>query len=72
MFVAGLAIVRAHNRWRADWTVLVTLSGWLALTFGAARMFAASAYQQRATTIGLGGQLKSGHRSTRQNRPPQT
>ena len=52
MFVAGLAIVRAHNRWRADWTVLVTLSGWLALTLGAARMFAASAYQQRATTIG--------------------
>ena len=52
MFVAGLAIVRAHNRWRADWTVLVTLSGWLALTLGAVRMFAASAYQQRATTIG--------------------
>jgi hypothetical protein len=34
MFVAGLAIVRAHNRWRADWTVLVTLSGWLALALG--------------------------------------
>ena len=30
MFVAGLAIVRAHNRWGADWTVLVTLSGWFA------------------------------------------
>lgn len=28
MFVAGLAIVRAHNRWAPDWTVLVTLSGW--------------------------------------------
>ena len=27
LFVAGLAIVRTHNRWRADWTVLVTLSG---------------------------------------------
>ena len=27
MFVAGLAIVRGHNRWRGDWTVLVTLSG---------------------------------------------
>jgi hypothetical protein len=25
MFVAGLAIVRAHNHWRRDWTVLVTL-----------------------------------------------
>jgi FtsH-binding integral membrane protein len=52
MFVAGLAIVRAHNRWRADWTVLVTLSGWLALALGTLRMFAASAYQQRAATIG--------------------
>ena len=28
MFVAGLAIVRAHNRWVWDWTVLVTLTGW--------------------------------------------
>ena len=27
MFVAGLAIVRAHNRWRASWTVLVTIAG---------------------------------------------
>jgi hypothetical protein len=52
MFVAGLAIVRAHNRWCADWTVLVTLSGWLALALGSVRMFAASAYQQKAATIG--------------------
>ena len=28
MFAAGLAIVRAHNHWARDWTVLVTLSGW--------------------------------------------
>ena len=33
----------------------MTLSGWLALTLGAVRMFAASAYQQRATTIGSPG-----------------
>ena len=25
LFVAGLAIVRAHNRWALDWTLLVTL-----------------------------------------------
>jgi hypothetical protein len=31
MFVAGLAIVRAHNQWVLDWTVLVTLSGWFFL-----------------------------------------
>lgn len=52
MFVAGLAIVRAHNQWRPDWTVLVTLSGWFALTLGAVRMFAASAYPERAATVG--------------------
>jgi general stress protein CsbA len=46
LFVAGLAVVYAHNRWRRDWTVLVTLSGWFALVLGLIRMFAASAYQQ--------------------------
>jgi hypothetical protein len=31
MFVAGLAIVRAHNHWAKDWTVLITLTGWFFL-----------------------------------------
>ena len=48
MFVAGLAVVRAHNRWARDWTVLVTLSGWFALVIGLFRMFAAGLYQRRA------------------------
>lgn len=48
MFVAGLAIVRAHNRWARDWTVLVTLSGWFFLALGLLRMFAASRYQRVA------------------------
>jgi hypothetical protein len=51
MFVAGLAIVRVHNRWRLDWTVLVTWSGWVAFLLGMVRMFAASGYQQSAATI---------------------
>ncbi|KYF57790.1 hypothetical protein BE08_18635 [Sorangium cellulosum] len=46
MFVAGLAIVRAHNRWARDWTVLVTLSGWALLALGLLRMFTASRYQR--------------------------
>ena len=45
MFVGGLAIVRAHNHWARDWTVLVTVSGWFGLTLGLFRMFAASLYQ---------------------------
>jgi hypothetical protein len=50
MFVAGLAIVRAHNRWARDWTVLVTLSGWFFLILGLFRMFAAGLYQRGSTT----------------------
>jgi len=48
MFVGGLAIVRAHNRWTRDWTLLVTLSGWFFLLLGLFRMFAAGAYQSRS------------------------
>ena len=46
MFVAGLAIVRAHSVWARNWTVLVTLSGWFFLILGLIRMFAASQYRQ--------------------------
>ena len=46
MFVGGLAIVRAHNRWQRDWTLLVTLTGWFFLALGLFRMFAAGAYQR--------------------------
>jgi hypothetical protein len=38
LFVAGLAIVRAHNIWRAGWEVLVTVCGWLALIGGLSRL----------------------------------
>jgi hypothetical protein len=44
MFIAGLAIVRVHNHWARDWTVLVTLSGWSSLGLGLFRMFAAGLY----------------------------
>jgi hypothetical protein len=46
MFVGGLAVVRAHNDWRRDWTVLVTLSGWVGVALGSVRMFAAERYQR--------------------------
>jgi hypothetical protein len=46
LFVAGLAIVRSHNRWVRNWTVLVTLSGWFCLLLGLVRMFAAGSYQR--------------------------
>jgi len=46
MFVGGLAIVRAHNHWARNWTVLVTLTGWFFLALGLFRMFAAGQYQR--------------------------
>ena len=46
MFVAGLSIVRAHNVWARNWTVLVTLCGWFLLVLGTVRMFAAARYRQ--------------------------
>ncbi len=48
LFVSGLAVVRAHNRWARDWTALVTVSGWCMLALGLIRMFAASGYQRGA------------------------
>ena len=35
---AGLAIVLTHNVWRADWTVIITILGWLLLIGGAFRI----------------------------------
>lgn len=48
MFVAGLSVVRIHNLWARNWTVLVTLTGWFFLLLGLLRMFAASQYRQAA------------------------
>ena len=45
LFVAGLAVVRVHNRWRRGWPILVTLVGWGSLLGGLARMFAPEARQ---------------------------
>jgi hypothetical protein len=40
VLAAGLAIVNAHNRWAADWTVLITLFGWALVIGGAFRVVA--------------------------------
>jgi uncharacterized membrane protein HdeD (DUF308 family) len=48
MFIAGLAIVRLHNRREPNWAVLVTVLGWIALLGGLARMlFSASSPRWR-------------------------
>ena len=45
LLIAGLSIVRAHNRWAIGWPVLVTLVGWVAILLGLFRMFAPEAQQ---------------------------
>ena len=45
LFVAGLAIVRAHNVWAWRWPVIITLTGWVAMIGGLWRMAAPDAPQ---------------------------
>jgi hypothetical protein len=45
--IAGLAIVRAHNVWAAEWTLIVTILGWLCVIGGAIRII----WPQRVTTL---------------------
>jgi len=58
-FVAGLSIVRAHNRWVRRWPVVVTLVGWFVLLFGLFRMFAPELAQRGAAdaSTALAGQI---------------
>ncbi len=45
LFVVGLALVRAHNRWVWTWPILITLTGWVLLFGGLYRMIAPAAPQ---------------------------
>jgi uncharacterized membrane protein len=47
-FIPGLALVLAHNVWTADWRVLITLFGWLAVIGGVIRIL----FPQEVTRIG--------------------
>ncbi len=49
VFLAGLLIVRSHNRWTRGWPVAVTLTGWVATAWGLFRMFAPEAKQGGAS-----------------------
>ena len=46
LFVAGLAIVRAHNYWTRGWPVLITLVGWMIMFGGLGRMAAPRSAQE--------------------------
>ena len=50
--IAGLSIVRGHNRWTRGWPVVVTIVGWFAILLGLLRMFAPAAYSRGAQANG--------------------
>lgn len=54
LFVAGLAIVRAHNLWTWRWPVIMTLTGWVALFGGLWRMAAPNAPQAAENVLTYG------------------
>jgi hypothetical protein len=45
LFVVGLALIRAHNRWAWRWSTLITVIGWVLLAGGLYRMIAPEAPQ---------------------------
>jgi len=53
LFVAGLAIVRAHNVWSRRWPVLITLVGWVAVVGGLSRMVAPVSAQQAGQSMAI-------------------
>jgi len=48
---AGLSIVLFHNKWECNWTVIVTLFGWLAIIGGIVRMVAPQLVEQYGLQI---------------------
>lgn len=51
LFVAGLAIVRFHNRWVLDWAICITLVGWFVMAGGLLRMTFPEAPQVTDRTV---------------------
>ena len=52
LFVAGLAIVSAHNIWAGGWPVLVTVLGWLAILGGLLRLLLPTWFGAVGTGLG--------------------
>jgi hypothetical protein len=50
LFITGLYVVRIHNLWRTDWTILVTLTAWIGMAVGLFRIFFPEAEQAGNST----------------------
>ncbi|MDZ4726121.1 MAG: hypothetical protein SH817_08185 [Leptospira sp.] len=45
LFIAGLSIIRMHNVWALNWSVLITLIGWGSLILGITRIYFPQSYK---------------------------
>lgn len=50
-FIAGLSIIRSHNKWMPGWPVMITLIGWFAILGGLGRMFFPEPVQQGSQNV---------------------
>jgi len=48
---AGLVLVNLHNRWQWDWTVIITIFGWLAILGGIVRIVAPQVIEEIGTSL---------------------
>ena len=46
LMLGGVALVLAHNVWRLDWPLLITLLGWLGVIGGAGRIIVPQGLQE--------------------------
>ena len=51
LLISGLVIVRFHNYWSLNWTLVITILGWLIFLAGVFRSFAPSAKQAQENTL---------------------
>ncbi|MCC8947500.1 hypothetical protein H8A97_20900 [Bradyrhizobium sp. Arg62] len=56
--LAGLAIVNLHNRWQADWRLIITVLGWLMTLGGISRIVLPQ------VAIAIGSTIYSGRAAT--------
>ncbi|MEO0564500.1 MAG: hypothetical protein AAF125_20515 [Chloroflexota bacterium] len=50
-FAVGVAILRFHNLWRRNWTITITLFGWILVLAGLFRLFFPTAQQADASPV---------------------
>lgn len=51
--LGGFAIIRTHNHWSFNWSVLITIIGWFAILGGLSRMFFPMSSQQGAQNLSV-------------------